>query len=173
MRKSHESENVFVHELEKQTVDRNYYHGWNHRAGNMLNYSPAGPYKGEGSDFYSLVYETFNRQDKQHGLSHDNAKIQFFTPNKEIFKFGYANEIALEECRKRDIDVCFGHELIKVRFNDIGEKIATFRDVDSGAELEHTFTHANINPPSRAHQNLVDAGITDQDGLIDVNQYTL
>jgi len=115
----------------------------------MLNYSPAGPYKGEGTDFYSFIYESFLRQDKQQGSSHDHAKIQYFTPNKEIYKFDYANEVALEECSKRGIDVCFGHELIKVRYNEIGEKIATFKDVDTGAELEHVFTHANITAPSR------------------------
>jgi hypothetical protein len=139
----------------------------------MLNYSPAQPYKGEGSDFYSLIYESFNRQDKQHGLSHDSARIQFFTPNKNIFSFPYANEVALDECRKRNIDVCLGHELTKVHFNEIGEKIATFRDVDTGATLEHAFTHANITSPSRPWAALQDAGITDADGLIDVNQYTL
>jgi len=39
--------------------------------------------------------------------------------------------------------------------------------------IEHAFTHTNINPPSRPHQNLVDAGLTNSEGLIDVNRYTL
>jgi len=61
----------------------------------------------------------------------------------------YANEVALEECRKRGIDVCLGHELTKVHFNSVGEKIATFKDVDTGATLEHAFTHGNITSPSK------------------------
>jgi len=174
MRASHEKENVYVHLLDnKLTVDRNYYHGWNHSFGDMICYSPAGPYKGEGSDFYALYYESFMRQDKLHGRSTAGARIQYWTPNKEIFRFPYANEVALDECHKRGIDVMFGWELLRVHYNEIGEKIATFRNVDSGAILEKPFTHANINPPSKPHQNLVEAGITNSQGLIDVNPYTL
>ena len=60
---------------DKLRVDRNYYHGWNHNNGDMIVYSPAGPYKGEGSDFYALYYESFLRQDKLHGRSAANARI--------------------------------------------------------------------------------------------------
>ena len=157
----------------KETSDKNYYHGWNHTNGDMICYSPAGPYKGEGNDFYALYYESFMRQDKLHGRSSNGARIQYWTPNKEIYRFPYANEIALEECHKRGVDVMFGWEMVKVHRNEINEKIATFRNVDTGAILEKPFTHANINPPSPAHQNLVDAGLTDASGMVDVNPYTL
>jgi len=43
------------------TADRNYYHGWSHNHGDMLCYSPKAPYKGEGTDFYALIYEDFMR----------------------------------------------------------------------------------------------------------------
>lgn len=113
------------------------------------------------------------RQDKLHGRSAAGARIQYWTPNREIFRFPYANEIALDECHKRGIDVMFGWEMTKVHTSNIGEKIATFRNVDSGEIIEKPFFSANINPPSVAHQELVDAGITDNTGLIDVNPYTL
>jgi hypothetical protein len=67
----------------------------------------------------------------------------------------------------------FGWEMLKVHKNSIGEKIATFRCVDTGAILEKPFTHANINPPSKAHPELVESGIVDSTGLIDVNPFTL
>ena len=104
----------------KERVDLNYYHGWNHTNGDMICYSPKFPYKGEGSDFYALYYEHFLRQDILQGRAAKNARIQYWTPNKEIFKFAYANEIALEECRKRGIEVFFGWEMIKVHYNSIG-----------------------------------------------------
>ena len=174
MRQTHEEENVFVHVLDNQyTSERNFYHGWNHTNGDMICYSPAGPYKGEGNDFYALYYESFLRQDKLQGRSTAGSRIQYWTPNKEIFRFPYANEVALDECNKRGIDVMFGWEMLKVAFNEIGEKIATFRNVDTGAILEKPFTHANINPPSKAHRNLVESNIVNSDGLIDVNPYTL
>ena len=169
-----EEDGVFVHKLDrKERVSRNYYHGWSHHNGDMICYSPKGPYKGEGNDFYALYYESFMRQDRAHGRTAANAKIQYWTPNKEIFRFPYANEVALEECHKRGIDVMFGWEMLKVHQTTIGEKIATFKNVDTGEILEKPFFSANINPPSVAHQNLVDAGITDSTGLIDVNPYTL
>jgi hypothetical protein len=43
-----------------------------------------------------------------HGRAAKNAKVQFMTPNKEIFKFPYANEVALDECHKRGVEVFFG-----------------------------------------------------------------
>ena len=132
----------------KLRVDRNYYHGWNHNNGDMICYSPKFPYKGEGSDFYALYYESFLRQDKLQGRSAANARIQFYTPNKEIYQFGYANEVALDECHKRGIDVCFGWEMIKVHKNSIGEKIATFKNVDDGSIMEKPFTSTCINPTS-------------------------
>lgn len=62
LRNTHESENVFVHVLDnKATSDRNYYHGWSHVMGDMICYSPKGPYKGEGTDFWCLYYESFMR----------------------------------------------------------------------------------------------------------------
>lgn len=85
----------------------------------------------------------------------------------------YANEVAMDECHKRGIDVMFGWEMVKIGKTSIGEKIATFKNVDTGELLEKPFMHANINPPSVPWHMLVDAGITDANGLVDVNPYTL
>lgn len=91
------------------------------------------------------------RQDRQHGRAAANAKIQYWTPNKFIYKMPYANEVALEECHKRSIDVMLGWEMVKIGKSSIGEKIATFKNVDTGALLEKPFFHANINPKSAPH----------------------
>ena len=170
----HESENVFVHKIDtKERSNRNYQHGWLHAAGDMICYSPQGPYKGEGTDFYALYYESFLRQDQQLGRSSAGARVQYWTPNKEIFKFAYANEVAEDECFKRGIDVMYGWEMIKVHQSECGEKIATFKNVDSGEVIETPFNHANINPPSAPHSELAEAGLTDAAGLVNVNPYTL
>lgn len=66
-----------------------------------------------------------------------------------------------------------GWDMQKVHKNEIGEKIATFKNVSTGEILEKPFFHANINPSSKPHQFLVDGGITDSSGCIDVNPYTL
>ena len=85
MMAGHESENVFVHTLEDiHRVNRNFWNGWNHTHGDMICYSPKAPYKGEGTDFYAFYYEHFMRTDKLQGRSANNARVQYWTPNKEI-----------------------------------------------------------------------------------------
>jgi sulfide:quinone oxidoreductase len=164
---------VYIHKLSKDVVERNYYHGWSHVAGDFICYSPKFPYKGEGSDFYALIYEHYMRQDRMDGRVAANARIQYWTPNKEIFEFPYANEVALEECAKRGIDVMFGWEMTEVKYGSVGEKIAIFKNVDSGEVIEKDFMSACINPPSKPHSFLADAGLLDSKGGVDVNQYTL
>jgi sulfide:quinone oxidoreductase len=48
-----------------------------------------------------------------------------------------------------------------------------FQNVDTGETIEKDFFSAVINPPSRPHQELVDAGITNKEGVVDVNPHTL
>ena len=63
--------------------------------------------------------------------------------------------------------------MIKVHTNQHGQKIATFRCVDSGKTIEKDFFSAVINPPSKPHQELLDSGIATSEGVVDVNPYTL
>lgn len=136
-----EEENVFIHAFDhkKRITKQNYYQGWRHKFGDFICYSPKFPYKGEGSDFYALYYENFLRHDKLNHLASQGARIQYWTPNKEIYKFSYANEVALDECHKRGIDVMFGWEMLEVKKTEIGEKIAIFRNVDTGEVIERPF----------------------------------
>lgn len=168
-----ETNNVFVHQLDdKKRVHRNFYSGFQHQSGDYINYSPLAPYKGEGTDFYSLYYESLLRQDKMLGSASAGARIQYWTPNKYIYAFPYANEVALEECHKRGIEVLFGWELLSVR-QDAHTKVATFKNVDTGKTIEKDFVGASINPPSKQHKFLLDAGVCDKQGMVDVNRYTL
>ncbi len=42
-----------------------------------------------------------------------------------------------------------GWEMIEARYNEYGQKIAVFRNVDSGETIEKDFFTAAINPTSR------------------------
>ena len=44
-----------------------------------------------------------------------------------------------------------------------------FKNVDTGETIEKDFFSAVINPPSLPHHELVDAGITNEEGVVDVN----
>lgn len=63
--------------------------------------------------------------------------------------------------------------MVKLSTDEIGQKIATFKNVDTGEVIDKPFTMANINPKSAPHQELLDSGIADGSGLVDVNPYTL
>ena len=67
----------------------------------------------------------------------------------------------------------FGYEMVEVKLNEANQKIAVFKNVETGELVEKDFNHANINPTSKPHQWLVDAGVTAADGGVDVNRYTL
>lgn len=57
-----EEENFFVHKVDTdKRLEKNFQAGWNHNFGDMICYSPKAPYKGEGSDFYALYFESFLR----------------------------------------------------------------------------------------------------------------
>jgi len=63
--------------------------------------------------------------------------------------------------------------MIKTYKDNIGQKVAVMKNVDSGETIENVFTHACINPNSEPQSELVEAGITDDSGFVDVNPYTL
>jgi len=63
--------------------------------------------------------------------------------------------------------------MLSVKLNEVGQKIATFRNVDSGETIEKDFTSACINPPSKPHKELLESKIANSEGVVDVNPYTL
>ena len=169
-----ESNNTFVHNLDsKDRVVRNFYNGFDAKGKDLICYSPAYPYKGEGTDFYALYYESYLRQDKMLGLAPEGSRVQYITPNKTIVPFPYANEVILDECHKRGLEVHLGWEMLSVQADDHGNKTMTLRNVDTGEVVEKDYTGATINPTSKPHQWLVEAGVTDSTGMVDVNKYTL
>ena len=78
----------------------------------------------------------------------------------------------MEECEKRGVELYLGWELLSVR-QDANSKVAVFKNVDSGETIEKDFVGATINPPSLQHQFLLDSGVCDAQGMVDVNRYTL
>ena len=63
--------------------------------------------------------------------------------------------------------------MLSVKSNEIGQKIATFKNTESGQIMEREFNSSVINPPSKPSRALVEGGITNSEGVVDVNPYTL
>jgi sulfide:quinone oxidoreductase len=165
---------VFVNKTDFKTrFDQNYQAGWQHFHGDLIVYQPAFPFRDEGLSFYTFYYDALLKQEKLQQRAANNATVQYWTPNKRIFNFDYANNVALEECRKRNIEVNFGWELVKVHQNAQGENWGTFRNVDNGKTIEKNFNQLVAQPPSRPHKEVANGPLVDAQGLIDVNPYTL
>lgn len=67
----------------------------------------------------------------------------------------------------------FGWEMIKVYKNEIGQKVAVFKNVDSGEVIEKDFFTTCVNPPSKPWKELTQSGLCSENGLVDINKYTL
>jgi hypothetical protein len=76
------------------------------------------------------------RQGKYTGRTSKGARIQYFTPNDQLVPFPYANEVLLDECHKKHVEVFFGWELVKISISEIGEKIGTFKNMETGETTE-------------------------------------
>jgi hypothetical protein len=63
--------------------------------------------------------------------------------------------------------------MTEVKTDAHGQKIAVFRNVDSGETIEKDFMSGVINPPSKPHKELLESKIANADGVVDVNPYTL
>ena len=106
-------------------------------------------------------------------LTSQGNRVVYISPNKTIMPFPYANEIALDECHKRGIEVLLGWEMLSIQQDACGNKTMTLRNVETGETAEKPYGAATVNPTSKPHQWLVDAGVTDSMGMVDVNKYTL
>jgi len=107
------------------------------------------------------------------GRATPGARVQYWTPNKKIYQFDYANEVALEECHKRNIEVMFGWEMMEVKRNESNQKIAVMRNVDTNEIIEKDFNTGCINPTSKPNSLIAESGLADAGGMMDVNKYTL
>lgn len=63
--------------------------------------------------------------------------------------------------------------MLEIKKDKFDQKIAVFRNVDNGETIEKPFFTACINPPSKPQQLILDSGLGDDKGLVDVNKYTL
>jgi len=57
--------------------------------------------------------------------------------------------------------------------DDKGEKWGIFQNVDTGKTIEKDFNQLVVHPPTKPWNESIEAGLTDSNGLIDVNPYTL
>ncbi len=71
------------------------------------------------------------------------------------------------------LEIYYGWELIEVKEIEHEQRICVFKNLETGEILEHRFGNLIVFPKSKPDQLLIDSGLTNSEGMVDVNPYTL
>lgn len=110
-------------------------------------------------------------EDTLRGLGlRDNAEISYWTPGGAMFGVKHYSD-KLERIRKeRGVTGMFKHDLVSI---DPDKKVATFKNLDSDKTVEKSFDLLHVAPHMSAPDFLKESPISDANGWVDVDKYTL
>lgn len=111
-----------------------------------------------------LAEETFRRNKVK-----SNSEVKFVSAGGAIFgiqKYRDALEKLLVE---KDIKTLFSHDLVKINGD---KKMATFKDINTGAMHEETFEMIHVAPPMSAPDFIKNSKLANEAGWVDVDKHT-
>jgi hypothetical protein len=169
---------VFVHTPgDQKMVERNRRLFGMHKNGDMIVYIPEYPNRREASDAWYLALDIYLTRGLHSEAHPRGMKVRVITPNKELFKFPFANEIVQDEISQRSmIETHFGWSLTDIQVVEKPNatmRYAIFKNVDSGEEMRMPFGSIILTPNSKPRGMYENSGLTDENGLVTVNPYTL
>lgn len=170
---------VFVHSPSStEHIERNRRIFATHRDFDFIVYLPEYPSRRESYDAWYLALDKYYSWGLMESAYPQNMKVRVITPNKNLFKFPFANEVVMEECSKRQtIETHFGWELVDVEFVEKGvhslRRFATFRNKETKEEMRLQFGSLLLTPNNKKRQCYESNDITDETGQVTVNPYTL
>lgn len=136
------------------------------KGGNAIFTYPQNPIKCGGAP-QKIMWLAQHYLELHHHLG--QTQITFATPGKSIFGVAHYRPILEKLVQERNIQTLFEHELVKV---DLGQKVATFRQVETGAEKQMSWEMIHITPPMTAPAFIGTSGLGDPKGWIDVDPLT-
>jgi hypothetical protein len=93
---------VFVHETgSAYHLSRNTRVFHMHKDGDFIVYLPAGPNKREAYEHWYLSLDAYLSRGLFTGNRHRGMRVKIITPNSQLIKFPFANEIVMEEISNR------------------------------------------------------------------------
>ena len=99
-----------------------------------------------------------------------NVDIEFFKPADVCFGVKKYSD-ALEQLHSsQGTIVNLKNNLVSV---DGKSKVATFKELESGKEFKKDFQFLHVVPPHTPHKFLSEAGLTNEQGYVDVNKFTM
>lgn len=149
-----------------------------HKDKDFLIYLPKYPSKREAYDAWYLAVDTYLSWGIQSQAHSDKIKIRVITPNKELFKMPFANEVVMDEISQRSmIETHFGYELTNIEVNETGvnakNRYATFRNTETGQEMRMPFGTLLLTPENKKNILYENNDLADSTGQVTVNPYTL
>lgn len=100
----------------------------------------------------------------------DKADISYWTPGGAMFGVKHYSD-KLEQIRQeRGVKGIFKHQLITI---DPAQKVAVFRNLDTGETVRQPFDFLHVAPPMSAPDFLKNSLISDGKGWVDVDKHTL
>lgn len=170
---------VFVHQpSNEEQFDRNRRIYGMHKDNDLIVYLPKYPSRREAYDAWYLGLDTFLSWGVHSEAHHSKMKIRVITPNENLFKFPFANEVVMEEISQRAmIETHFGYELENVEIVDKGinakARYATFKNTKTGESMRIQFGTLLLTPNNKKRECFNNNDITDEDGQVKVNPYSL
>ena len=170
---------VFVHNPSNPAFhDRNRRIFVNHKDNDYLVYLPEYPSRREAYDAWYLALDQYYSWGVQSCGYPQNMKVRIITPNKDLFKFPFANEVVMDEVSKRQtLETHFGWELVNIEIEEkhvnATKRYATFKCKETGKEMRLQFGSLLLTPNNKKRECYESNDITDKDGLVTVNPYTL
>eukprot|EP00090_Calanus_glacialis_P013552 TRINITY_DN22219_c0_g1_i1.p1 TRINITY_DN22219_c0_g1~~TRINITY_DN22219_c0_g1_i1.p1 ORF type:complete len:446 (-),score=142.49 TRINITY_DN22219_c0_g1_i1:240-1577(-) len=138
----------------------------NFQGGNALFTLPNTPIKCAGAP-QKIMYlaEEMFRDLKVEG------NVKFFTSLPVLFSVKKYEDVLWDIVKKRDISVSLRHNLVEVRKD---AKEAVFENLDTNEKVSVPYNFLHVTPPMSTPESLLqNKHLTDQQGFLDVNSYTL
>lgn len=103
----------------------------------------------------------------------DKTIINYSLPGTQMFGVKKYSDILLGMTKEKDIKVNYQKELVKI---DVENKIAHFKSLnsaDNSAIVQEKYDVLHVTPPLSAPKFLKDNLLSDENGFIDIDKYTM
>lgn len=148
-----------------------------HAHNDYLVYIPKFPSRREAYDYLFFAIDSYLSRGYQSQGHNSNMKVRVITPNENLYRFPFANEVVMDEISQRQMIVPhFGYELVdieEVEAPNANRKYATFKHVKTGETMRLLFGSILITPENKKRSIYENNDITNENGEVTVNPYTL
>ena len=149
-----------------------------HKDGDLIVYLPEYPSGREAYDAWYLGMDTYFSWGLQAETIPRGMKIRVITPNNNLFRFPFANEVVMDEIQERSlIETHFGWKITNVEVEQKGPQAvsrhATFKNVETGEEMRLRFGTLLATPSNKKRACFNSNDLTDENGQVTVNPYSL